>query len=100
MGTKSQLQSYSTPEAISDNRVLCAMQKYVKTIMGEYKIQPSVIGFKEIRHYKTRELAFFHKVFPCARYIVNTRRNIKKQHKSEFKKGAMMGKLRYQNDAL
>jgi len=61
-------------ENISRQEVLCSMQGYVETIMGDYDPgRTKVIGFKEIRHTKPATLEFFLKVFPCARFLWSTR---------------------------
>jgi len=71
---------------INNQRVLCAIQKMTKSIMGEFttKRSPRMIGFKEIRYDYSEDLAFLQRVFPCARFVVNTRRNLKEQAGSAF----------------
>lgn len=68
---------------ISENRLLCRMQKFVKTMIGKFDEETTkVIGFKEIRHHKHDVLAFFKKVFPGARLLINTRKDLDEQHLS------------------
>lgn len=59
---------------ISSNDVRCALQSYVKAMIGGFDPSTtSVIGFKEIRHHTAEELDFFLELFPCARIVINTR---------------------------
>lgn len=76
--------AWSHPSIDADG-LLCTMQLYAKQILGEYNISSTrIIGFKEIRHVDTHQLDFFLKLFPCARFIVNTRRDLTAQSKSGF----------------
>lgn len=60
---------------INRTDVLCSLQSYVRSI-GGFSDSDEIIGFKEIRHNNKDDLAFFRELFPCARFIVNMRRNI------------------------
>jgi hypothetical protein len=72
-------------QAGGKNRALCALQRFVKTLIGQFDEQTTkVIGFKEIRHLNRKQLSFFKKVFPGAKIILNTRRNLHTQHQSQF----------------
>jgi hypothetical protein len=64
----------------------CAMQAYALAFLGEAdSFAPhSVIGWKEIRYGTAAELDFMREVFPCAKFIVNTRQNVKAQSRSAF----------------
>ncbi|CAK0803753.1 unnamed protein product [Prorocentrum cordatum] len=62
--------------------------------LGEFGAdRTSVVGFKEIRHTSGRQRTFWKKVFPCARFIVNTRRNTTRQHNSQFQKFLSLSSL-------
>jgi hypothetical protein len=63
---------------IDSNRVLCALQSYIKAI-GGFAGSDVMIGFKEIRHRDEQDLDFFKKLFPCGRFIINTRRDVAAQ---------------------
>ena len=68
---------------IDTKGILCTMQLYVKQIIGEYSVSSAkIIGFKEIRHTTDEQLQFFRVLFPCARYIVNTRNDLQAQSRS------------------
>ena len=57
--------------------ILCTLQLYVKQILGAYDMSSTrIIGFKEIRHVNTEQLQFFRLLFPCGRYIINTRQDL------------------------
>uniref|UniRef100_A0A7S1AQZ2 Protein-tyrosine sulfotransferase n=1 Tax=Noctiluca scintillans TaxID=2966 RepID=A0A7S1AQZ2_NOCSC len=61
---------------IPEHRVLCGMQEMVKLSLGEFDEEHvTTIGFKEIRFKTEEDLAFLQKLFPCAKFIVVTRRN-------------------------
>jgi hypothetical protein len=60
----------------------------------------NIHGFKEIRYNRTVVLDFIHEVFPCAKYIVNMRRDLEAQHRSFFKVNESMAQLRAHNDVL
>ena len=78
--------AWSHPK-VDVNGVLCTWQLYIKQIMGEYNISSTkIIGFKEIRHVQIEQLQFFRILFPCARYVVNTRQDLRSQAKSGFYK--------------
>jgi len=81
-------------QAGSRNRALCAFQKFVKTIIGQFDEQTTkVIGFKEIRHLNRKQLSFFKQVFPGAKIILNTRKNLHSQHQSQFQMDIPLGEL-------
>lgn len=68
---------------VDNQGLLCTMQLYAKQILGEYNISSTqIIGFKEIRHGNIAQLEFFRLLFPCARFIINTRRDLSAQSKS------------------
>jgi len=61
---------------IQEHRMLCGMQEIVKLSLGEFDEEHvTTIGFKEIRFQTEEDLAFLQRLFPCARFIVVTRRN-------------------------
>uniref|UniRef100_A0A7S1B1T8 Protein-tyrosine sulfotransferase n=1 Tax=Noctiluca scintillans TaxID=2966 RepID=A0A7S1B1T8_NOCSC len=62
--------------AISEQHLLCAMQDLVRLSLGSFDEEhTTTIGFKEIRFETTESMVFMQKLFPCAKYIVVTRRN-------------------------
>lgn len=75
-----------------------AVREYVKAIIGEVDTAAiHTIGFKEIRHWRPAELDEFMQVFPNARFIINTRRDLSAQLRSQtknFKHSASEEKLR------
>lgn len=82
-----------THTEISERRVLCAMQDYIRVIVGEFDgATTKYIGFKEIRHKTPEQINFFSKVFPCAKYVINTR-DVDEQHKSGWFKEMPLEKL-------
>ena len=84
---------------INTQGVLCTMQLYVKQILGEYNSSSThIIGFKEIRHVKAEQLNFFRVLFPCARFIINTRQDLKAQAKSGFYKRNRNSLIALKND--
>jgi hypothetical protein len=91
---------------INTARLLCDHQQYLMHIMGKSSAnsaedqQLSMVGFKEIRHLDTTTLDFFKVLFPCARYIVNIRRNVAQQHKSGFQKKKSTEVLQHSNAVL
>lgn len=85
---------------ISEKRVLCAMQDYVRVIVGEFDAATTkYIGFKEIRHKTPEQINFFSKVFPCAKYVINTR-DVDEQHKSGWFKEMPLEKLQAKKVSL
>lgn len=82
-------------QVVSENRVFCALQQFVRTIIGQFDEKSTrVIGFKEIRHVNQKQIDFFKKVFPGARFLLNTRKNLEKQHKSQFQMDIPMEELK------
>merc|ERR1719253_250444 len=78
----------------SETKLLCSLQLFVRSVLGEFSTdRTSVVGFKEIRHTSRKQRAFWKKVFPCGRFIVNTRRNTTKQHNSQFQKYLSLSSL-------
>lgn len=70
----------------SENHVLCALQHFMEVLIGSFDLETTeVVGFKEIRIIRDDQLAFLTRIFPCGRYIVNTRTNLHKQRQSEFR---------------
>uniref|UniRef100_A0A7S1B2K3 Protein-tyrosine sulfotransferase n=1 Tax=Noctiluca scintillans TaxID=2966 RepID=A0A7S1B2K3_NOCSC len=62
--------------AISEQHLLCAMQDLVRASLGAFdEGHITTIGFKEIRFKTQEDMTFVHKLFPCAKFIVVTRRN-------------------------
>ena len=76
---------------VSDQLALrCAMQAYAMAFLGisaESLSPHSVIGWKEIRYNSAQELHFMRHTFPCAKFIVNTRQDLRAQQASGFKTG-------------
>jgi len=71
--------------ARSKKHVLCTLQKAAQTLLGD--IDGSIyttLGFKEIRYDNKEALTFLTQLFPCARFVVNIRRNLKAQSHSAF----------------
>jgi hypothetical protein len=67
---------------ISEKRLLCALQAYMKALTGiPDKARAQRIGFKEIRWDKNT-LTFASTLFPCAQIITLTRKNVSKQSHS------------------
>merc|ERR1712032_1362000 len=62
---------------VSQRHVLCALQAVIRTVIGEFKEgETSVIGFKETRHASQHQLDFFRTVFPCARFVLSSRKSM------------------------
>lgn len=62
--------------AISEQHLLCAMQDLVRASLGAFdEGHITTIGFKEIRFKTQEDMAFIRKLFPCAKFIVVTRRD-------------------------
>mmetsp|Transcript_10784 Transcript_10784/g.28655 ORF Transcript_10784/g.28655 Transcript_10784/m.28655 type:complete len:283 (+) Transcript_10784:105-953(+) len=79
---------------VSEHDLFCSLQLLVKATLGEFGAdRTSVVGFKEIRHTSGKQRTFWKKVFPCARFIVNTRRNTTRQHNSQFQKFLSLSSL-------
>jgi len=79
---------------VSEHGLLCSLQLLVRATLGEFGTdRASVVGFKEIRHTSGRQRTFWKKAFPCARFIVNTRRNTTRQHNSQFQKFLSLSSL-------
>jgi len=69
---------------ISERTVLCALQDYVKALIGKpTQADPKRIGFKDII-WEEETLDFMLKLFPCAQIVTQTRRNLTQQSQSEF----------------
>jgi hypothetical protein len=68
--------SWAPAGETSDQNHLCAMQAYVRAIIGSPAVgepTPTTLGFKEIRHTEKEELDMFQKIFPNAKFIINIR---------------------------
>lgn len=70
---------------VSEQKVRCALQAYVKALIGDYdETTTQVIGFKEIHApFNDEDFTFFHELFPCARYVLNSRRRLVEQARSQ-----------------
>eukprot|EP00408_Alexandrium_pacificum_P019441 CAMPEP_0171187150 /NCGR_PEP_ID=MMETSP0790-20130122/17173_1 /TAXON_ID=2925 /ORGANISM="Alexandrium catenella, Strain OF101" /LENGTH=291 /DNA_ID=CAMNT_0011652203 /DNA_START=61 /DNA_END=936 /DNA_ORIENTATION=+ len=65
---------------ISEKGMLCAIQSLTREFIGAGALPASyTIGFKEVQINSESMLGFMKKAFPCAKFIVNTRRNIRQQ---------------------
>jgi hypothetical protein len=75
---------------ISQRKVRTAVREYITAIIGETdRSRIHTIGFKEIRHWNRDQLDEFLNVFPKARFIINTRTDVKAlalSHHRFFKK--------------
>eukprot|EP00403_Amphidinium_massartii_P044564 CAMPEP_0178459736 /NCGR_PEP_ID=MMETSP0689_2-20121128/48302_1 /TAXON_ID=160604 /ORGANISM="Amphidinium massartii, Strain CS-259" /LENGTH=272 /DNA_ID=CAMNT_0020086259 /DNA_START=126 /DNA_END=944 /DNA_ORIENTATION=- len=65
------------------DELLCDVQQVVRTSLGFDPSRVWAAGFKEVRHHEIEDLDFFRKAFPCARFIVNYRKNITTQLESQ-----------------
>jgi len=69
----------------SEMKVLCTLQSAAQLLLGEVDTSTySTLGFKEIRYASPDILDFLTRLFPCARFIVNVRKNIEAQASSAF----------------
>jgi len=85
---------------MSKEAVLCAIQNYTETLVGEYDVGGTkVIGFKEIRHATAESLDFFTTAFPCGRFILSTREP-ETQHQSQWHKGESIDIMQGQVDSI
>jgi hypothetical protein len=79
---------------INKHELLCRMQAYVVILMGNgyNRTSHKVIGFKEIRFRGRNDVLEFmsETLFPCAKFIINTREDASAQEKSrkEFFRGS------------
>lgn len=79
----------------AENRMLCGIQRFIRTLIGEFDERTTkVIGFKEIRILSRKQLAFMKKVFPAGKFVLNTRKNLERQHMSQFQMDIPMMELR------
>jgi len=63
---------------VSEDSLVCAMQDMVRLSLGSFDEEhTTTLGFKEIRFHTFESIAFLRKLFPCARFIVVTRREPK-----------------------
>jgi len=69
---------------VSELNVLCALQLITEELIGATSLATSrAVGFKDISMLKD-ELDFMLQLFPCARFIVNTRIDMEAQSRSGF----------------
>lgn len=69
---------------ISEERILCALQQYVKALLGKPKDpHPLRIGFKEASWNK-ETLDFASILFPCAQIVIQTRQDLLQQSHSAW----------------
>merc|ERR1712232_1160149 len=62
----------------------CALQQYVREMLGQPHGEAKAIGFKEIR-FSREDLAFSEQLFPCkTKYVVVTRKNLTAQSHSKW----------------
>mmetsp|Transcript_139681 Transcript_139681/g.254107 ORF Transcript_139681/g.254107 Transcript_139681/m.254107 type:complete len:295 (+) Transcript_139681:47-931(+) len=65
--------------------ILCFLRGYTRSIIGSPGFQPTMTGFKEVRHTTADELDVLLETFPDAKFIINTRKNITAQSISQAK---------------
>lgn len=74
------------PGPVSRKSLLCAMQEYTRGIIGTFnRSSTKYIGFKDIRLHKD-SMKLYDEIFPCARYIVQTRKNTAAQARSQARR--------------
>jgi hypothetical protein len=73
---------------INSTKLLEDLRHYAYDAIGDFdRSTVGIVGFKEVQGFETVEqLDWLKTLFPCARYVVNWRKNITKQHESAFAK--------------
>eukprot|EP00924_Labyrinthula_sp_SR-Ha-C_P015000 snap_masked-scaffold_9-processed-gene-4.38-mRNA-1 protein AED:1.00 eAED:1.00 QI:0/0/0/0/1/1/2/0/284 len=75
---------------INENNLKCIIQEFFFETRGTYtlmKKDPIIFsGFKEISLKGPQSFNFIQSVFPCARFVINYRKNVTQQHESYFQK--------------
>ena len=86
-------------ETVEETVLLCDMQEYARDAIGA--TDAGTLGWKEIR-YSRADLQFLKRLFPCARFVINVRRDVGAQAQSAFWKDGNDSerKLRTATDAL
>mmetsp|Transcript_6559 Transcript_6559/g.7501 ORF Transcript_6559/g.7501 Transcript_6559/m.7501 type:complete len:333 (+) Transcript_6559:292-1290(+) len=87
---------------VNINSLYCSVQRYYRDIVGYSKKGKkfAVTGFKEVEITEPGVLKFMAKAFPCARFIVNYRKDLKAQHASKFQKEVPLFQLRKATNSL
>jgi hypothetical protein len=67
----------------SKKQIKCALQLYVKGLLGSYEKGTKIVGFKEVRFMKEDLIFFSETLFPCARFVVQTRKDVQAQQNSK-----------------
>jgi len=65
-------------QAISEHKLLCAFQSIFRAAVGGNPEQYGLIGFKEIRYKHKSQLDLLQAVFPCARFVISSRKDVQK----------------------
>lgn len=71
---------------LDEEALLCDLQRTARNILGTIPPQTKVIGWKEIR-WGAKVKDFMDRLFPCARYIINTSANITRAVQSRMRSG-------------
>ena len=83
---------------VKKKEILCELQRYARTAIGAIGIH-AAIGWKEIR-YDLRQLDFMKELFPCAKFVVNFRKDTESQHRSQFHRQTTVEALTKRNEDL
>lgn len=90
---------------VSERNLLCALQSFAKNSLlskqaANKKEEPTVLGWRDTEHTFVSNFTLLRKVFPCAKFIVNTRMNQTEQFASHFLKVPTMQELNRSSSAL
>jgi len=78
-------EAWYTPE-VKQKDLLCALQQFARALVGRYPDDTKVLGWKEIRWKSKQELDFMRLLFPCAKFVINIRKDTAAEANSAFMK--------------
>jgi len=89
---------YEMPERtynmLQNHTMLCHVQGLLRDLLNFDNDAIFITGFKEISHCNWEDLRFFQRAFPCAKYILNYRKDLEKQIRSGMYRGRDQDKMR------
>lgn len=94
---------HQTLNKVEEHAALCASQAAFREAIGAYPNSTRAIGFKTLRASSANQLKWLLRVFPCARFVLNFRRDVASEFSSKkfFKKeGTTMKQLSIQARTL
>lgn len=78
-------EAWYTPD-VKKKDLLCALQQFARALVGRYPDDTKVLGWKEFRWKSKQEMDFMRLLFPCAKFVINIRKDTVAEANSAFMK--------------